>query len=70
MAPRSNRVEKKWKWAVNQLQRTISLDSKEAQNQVAEILKKLEDEKDAPQPVRVSKLIYSKSTSTYKLLSS
>ncbi|KAE8446626.1 hypothetical protein EG329_011819 [Mollisiaceae sp. DMI_Dod_QoI] len=61
MAPRySNRVEKKWKWAVNQLQRTISLDSEEAQNQVAEILKKLEDEKDAPQPVRVSKLIYSK----------
>ncbi|KAE8442986.1 hypothetical protein EG329_002449 [Mollisiaceae sp. DMI_Dod_QoI] len=59
MAPRySNRVEKKWKWAVNQLQRTISLDSEEAQNQVAEILKKLEDEKDAPQPLAARDLTF------------
>jgi hypothetical protein len=61
MAPRySNRVEKKW--VANQLRQTASLD------QVAKFVEMLEE--DPPQPVRVTKLIYSKSTSTYKLLSS
>ena len=71
MAPKyTNRVEKTLKRAGGQYQQTLSLDSQAVRNQVEKMLMELEDEKDAPQHVRVTKLIYSKSTSTYKLFSS
>jgi hypothetical protein len=59
MASKYTRVEKNLKRAVGQYQQTLSLDSQEVRDDVEEMLMELEDEKDAPQRVRVTKLNYS-----------
>ncbi len=60
MAPKyTNRIEKAVKREVGQYLRSLHLDSEAVRNQIEKKLMELEDEKDAPQYVRVTKLIYS-----------
>ncbi len=60
MAPKyTYRVEKNMKREFGQHLRTIlSLDSEAGRNQIEKMLMELEDEKDAPEHVRVTKLIF------------